>query len=112
VVTLPEIHYNVPGAEIQLEGHYALEGLMRFEGTARMEATVSKMVGGWKGWLLKPADRFFKKDGAGTVVPILIRGPHDAPEFSVDLGRMKKTSPETPGSGDQGTKGPRDQGIR
>ena len=97
VITLPAIHYNVPGADIQLAGHYALEGLMRFEGTARMEATVSKMVGGWKGWLLKPADRLFKKDGAGTVVPILIRGAHDAPEFSVDFGRMKKTSPETPG---------------
>ena len=98
VITLPEIHYNVPGAAIQLQGHYGLEGFMHFDGTARMQATVSQMVGGWKGWLLKPADRFFKKDGAGTVVPILIRGPHDAPEFSVDFSRMKKTSPETPGA--------------
>jgi len=97
VITLPEIHYNVPGAAIQLRGRYALEGFMRFDGTARMEATVSQMVGGWKGWLLKPADRFFKKDGAGTEVPIVIRGPHDAPEFSVDFGRMKKTSPERAG---------------
>ena len=97
VITLPEIRYQVPGADIHLEGHYALEGFMRFEGTARMHATVSQMVGGWKGWLLKPADRFFKKDGAGTEVPILIRGPHDAPEFSLDFGRAKKTSPETPG---------------
>lgn len=97
VIALPEVHYNVPGAAIELQGHYALEGLMHFEGTARMQATVSQMVGGWKGWLLKPADRLFRKDGAGTVVPILIRGPHDAPEFSVDFGRMKHTSPETPG---------------
>ena len=104
VITLPEIHYNVPGAAIQLQGHYALEGFMNFEGTARMQATVSQMVGGWKGLLLKPADRFFRKDGAGTEVPILIRGPHDAPEFSVDFGRMKHTSPETPGNRDQGTK--------
>ena len=103
VITLPAIHYNVPGADIQLQGHYALEGLMRFDGTARMQATVSQMVGGWKGWLLKPADRFFKKEGAGTVVPITIRGAHDAPEFSVDFGRMKKTSPETPGSKEKGT---------
>ncbi len=101
VITLPEIHYKVPGAAIQLEGHYALEGFMRFEGTARMDATVSQMVGGWKGWLLKPADRFFRKNGAGTEVPILIRGPHDAPEFSLDFGRMKHTSPETVGK--QGT---------
>ena len=104
VITLPQIHYRVPGADIELAGKYPLEGFMHFEGTARMQATVSQMVGGWKGWLLKPADRFFKKDGAGTVVPILIRGPHDAPEFSVDFGRMKKTSPETPGAkpGEQG----------
>lgn len=98
VITLPEIHYNVPGAAIQLQGKYALEGFMHFEGTARMQATVSQMVGGWKGWLLKPADRFFKKEGAGTVVPILIRGPHDQPEFSVDFGHMKHTAPQTPGS--------------
>jgi len=103
VITLPEIHYNVPGAAIQLQGRYPLEGFLHFEGTARMQATVSQMVGGWKGMLLKPADRFFKKDGAGTEVPILIRGPHDAPEFSVDFGRMKHTSPEAPGSRDQAT---------
>jgi hypothetical protein len=97
VITLPDIRYNVPGAAIQLQGKYPLEGLMHFDGTARMQATVSQMVGGWKGWLLKPADRFFKKEGAGTMVPILIRGPHDQPEFSIDFGRMKKSSPETPG---------------
>jgi hypothetical protein len=97
VITLPDIHYNVPGAAIELQGKYALEGMMHFDGTARMQATVSQMVGGWKGWLLKPADRFFKKEGSGTVVPILIRGPHDQPEFSVDFGRMKHSSPETPG---------------
>jgi hypothetical protein len=97
VVNLPEIHYDVPGASIQLQGHYALEGFMHFEGTARMQATVSQMVGGWKGVLLKPADRFFKKDGAGTLVPIQIRGPHDSPEFSIDFNRMKKSAPETPG---------------
>ncbi len=97
VINLPEIHYDVPGAAIQLNGYYALEGLMHFEGTARMQATVSQMVGGWKGVLLKPADHFFKKEGAGTLVPIQIRGPHDSPEFSVDLGRLKKSAPETPG---------------
>ena len=104
VITLPDLHYNVPGAAIELKGRYPLEGFMHFDGTARMQATVSKMVGGWKGFLLKPADRFFKKEGSGTVVPILIRGPHDQPEFSIDFGRMKHTSPETPGKA--GTKEP------
>ncbi len=97
VVYLPDLVYSVPGADILLKGKYELDGVMHFDGTARMKATVSQMVGGWKGFLLKPADRFFKKDGAGAVVPIQIRGLHNDPEFGVDLGRMKQSSPETPG---------------
>lgn len=101
VITLPDLEYSVPGADIRLKGTYSLEGFLNFDGTARMNATVSQMVGGWKGFLLKPADRFFKKDGAGTVVPIQIKGTRDAPEFGVNFGRMKRTSPETPGQKQQ-----------
>jgi hypothetical protein len=61
-----------------------------------MQATVSKMVGGWKGLLLKPADRFFKKDGAGTEVPIHIAGTYKNPEFGVDVKGMKYTHPQRP----------------
>jgi len=71
VVTLPALDYTVPGAQIQLKGSYGVEGgALNFDGTAKMEATVSKMLGGWKGLLLSPADRYFKKDGAGTEVGI------------------------------------------
>jgi hypothetical protein len=97
VIALPDLQYDVPGAAIQLEGKYPLEGALAFDGTARMQATVSQMVGGWKGLLLRPADRFFRGEGAGTVVPILIRGPHDAPELSVDFEHLKHTSPQAPG---------------
>jgi hypothetical protein len=55
------------------------------------------MVGGWKGALLKPADRYFKKDGAGTEVPIHVEGTREEPRFGVDLGRMKYTSPQMHG---------------
>ena len=98
VLTLPALAYTVPGALIQLKGTYGVEGgALDFSGTVRTEATVSKMVGGWKGLLLKPADRFFKKDGAGTEVPIRIQGTREDPRFGVDLGRMKSTTPERPG---------------
>jgi hypothetical protein len=97
-IALPDLDYSVPGADIRLNGSYALDGALSFTGTARMEATVSKMVGGWKGLLLKPADRFFQKEGAGTLVPITIKGTRDAPEFGVDFGRMgfKGTKAESP----------------
>ena len=55
-----------------------------------MEASVSKIVGGWKGMLLMPADRYFKKDGAGTEVPIYIRGTRQAPKFGIDFERLKQ----------------------
>jgi AsmA-like protein len=97
IITLPNLTFTVPGADIEANGTYALNGgALDFIGTARMEATVSKMVGGWKGMLLKPADRFFKKDGAGTQVPFHVNGTRKDPQFGVDLKRMKSTTPERP----------------
>jgi hypothetical protein len=97
VVTLPNLEYEVPGAQVTLSGKYSLDGTLHFDGIARMQATVSQMVGGWKGFFLRPADRFFRKNGAGTQVPIKVRGTRDHPDFSVDLGRIGGGShPETP----------------
>jgi hypothetical protein len=98
VITLPRLIYTVPGAEIDLKGTYGIEnGSLNFAGTAKMQATVSQMVGGLMGVLLKPADRFFKKDGAGTEVPIHIGGTRKNPDFGIDFGRMKSTSAQRPG---------------
>jgi len=91
VITLPALKFEVPGAEIELKGAYQIEGgLLNFDGNARMEASVSRMVGGWKGLLISPADRFFKKDGAGTEVPIHIEGSREEPKFGIDFDRMKR----------------------
>lgn len=90
VITLPSLTYTVPGATIQLKGTYGVEGgALDFSGAAKMKATVSEMVGGWKGLLLTPLDRYFKKDGAGTEIPIHIGGTRDKPEFGIDIGRIK-----------------------
>jgi hypothetical protein len=107
VITLPDLMYAVPGAEIDLNGTYRVEGgLLSFKGTAKTDATVSAMVGGWKGVLLKPADRFFEKDGAGTEVPIHVDGTREQPKFGVDLGKMGHTHPQIPGSQNQGPQNP------
>ncbi len=98
VITLPNLKYTVPGAEIDLAGKYGLDGsTLSFTGTARTDATVSKMMGGWKGFLLKPADKLFKKDGAGTVVPIHVDGTEQDPHFGVDFKKIGHTSPQIPG---------------
>lgn len=98
VITLPDLKYTVPGAEIDLSGTYGVNGsTLDFKGSAKTQATISQLVGGWKGVLLKPVDRFFKADGAGMQVPIHIDGTPENPKFGIDLDRMKKTSPERPG---------------
>lgn len=97
VVTLSALEYTVPGAVIDLKGSYAVEGgKLNFAGTAKMDATVSAMVGGWKGLLLKPIDRYFQKDGAGTEVPIHIEGTRENPQFGIDFNRMKGSSAQRP----------------
>lgn len=87
VIALPELTYTVPGANIVMKGTYTLEGGgLDFAGKAKLNATVSQVVGGVWGVLLKPADRFFKKDGAGTELPIHISGTREEPKFGVDFG--------------------------
>lgn len=84
---ISDLNYKVPGAHIQLSGVYSLDGnKFDFHGKARLSATVSQIVGGWKGFLLKPIDPFFKKKGAGAVVPIKVTGTKSSPHFSVDFG--------------------------
>ncbi|MGD0519743.1 MAG: AsmA-like C-terminal region-containing protein [Terracidiphilus sp.] len=98
VITLPSLTYTVPGATIDLKGAYGLDGgALDFTGTAKMQATVSEMVGGWVGSLLKPADRFFKKNGAGTEVPIRIQGTREQPKFGIDFDRKKSSGAVQPG---------------
>jgi hypothetical protein len=93
VITLPELTYTVPGSTIKVNGTYAIDGgAISFTGTAAMQATVSQMIGGFLGVLAKPADRFFKKNGAGTEVPFHVSGTRDDPKFGLDL-LSKKNRP-------------------
>jgi hypothetical protein len=97
VITLPALTYTVPGADIQLKGTYGVEGgALDFTGVAKLNATVSQMVGGVFGVLLKPADRLFKKDGAGTEVPIRIFGTREDPQFAVEFNRLRHKSKTAP----------------
>jgi hypothetical protein len=96
---LPDLDYHVPGADIVVHGAYGLkEGTLGFVGDAKLDASLSQIIGGWKGFLLKPADRYLRKNGAGTDVPIHISGTRKAPEFGVEFNRLgKKDDSDTGG---------------
>jgi hypothetical protein len=87
-ISFSQLQFNVPGTQVNLTGIYSLDGnQFDFHGKARLDAKLSHMVTGWKSILLKPADPFFSKHGAGTEIPVKITGTKSEPHFGADFGR-------------------------
>jgi hypothetical protein len=87
-LTIHNLDYTLPGAKVALDGVYSLDGeQFEFAGKVRTQAMVSQMIKpGWKSMLLKLADPFFKKNGAGAEIPVKISGTKEAPHFGLDFG--------------------------
>ena len=86
LATFEQLHFSVPGADVRLKGKYDLPNEnLDFQGDLRMRAKLSQTVTGKKSFFLKLADPFFKKEGAGSVVPIRISGTRDDPKFALAL---------------------------
>ena len=80
------------GADVRLHGQFALKGEdLDFRGIVRLDATLSQTQTGFKSLVLKLADPFFKKDGAGAVIPIKITGTRDHPSFGLAFGQKDKS---------------------
>jgi hypothetical protein len=88
-LNVPDLHFSLPGANVNLAGSYMLPtGAIDFKGQAKLDATVSQMTTGFKSILLKPIDPLFRRDGAGTLVPIEIGGTRGQPSFKINIGEM------------------------
>ena len=87
-MTLQNLFYAMPGATVRLAGVYTLDGRkFDFTGKVRTDAKLSQMVASrWKSWMLKVADPFFHKHGAGAEIPIKITGTNTSPKFGLDIG--------------------------
>ena len=82
------VTFDVPGATVVLNGRYGLRSeRLAFDGTLRMDATVSQAAGGVKGFFLKVVDPLFKRKGPGSVIPIHVRGTREKPQFGLDWKR-------------------------
>jgi hypothetical protein len=85
VIEFPNLGVRIPGADLDLVGKYLFaQETVDFRGQLRIDAKLSQTQTGWKRWVLKPADRFFAKEGAGMLVRIKIEGTRDQPKFSRD----------------------------
>ena len=86
MLTFSQLRFSVPGTRVEMTGRYSLDGNeFDFHGKARMQAKLSHMMTGWKSLLLKAADPFFQKHGAGTELPVKITGTKSEPKFGLDF---------------------------
>ncbi|MGA7137659.1 MAG: AsmA-like C-terminal region-containing protein [Terriglobales bacterium] len=96
LVSFSQLEFRVPGTRVDLTGTYSLDGKQfDFHGNVRMDAKLSQMVTGWKSILLKPADPFFSKNGAGTEIPVKISGTESEPHFGTDFGHKDDSKNDT-----------------
>jgi AsmA-like C-terminal region len=86
VASFSQLQFMVPGAAIQLKGSYNMRTqAIDMRGKFRMEATLSQTQSGVKHWLLKPFDKFYKKNGAGFEMPITVSGTRTQPEIGAEV---------------------------
>ncbi|HEV8395919.1 MAG TPA: AsmA-like C-terminal region-containing protein [Vicinamibacterales bacterium] len=86
VLRLPGLQFSVKGARVDLDGRYTLRSQgLDFTGALRLDAPVSRTVTGFKSILLRPIDPLFRRNGAGTLLPIRISGTVNQPDFGVDM---------------------------
>ncbi|MFZ0035891.1 MAG: hypothetical protein WAK91_00610 [Candidatus Acidiferrales bacterium] len=85
--TFSNLGFDVSGAKVQLTGTYNLENEnLDFRGHLLLNAKLSQLTTGTKSFLLRPFDSIFKKNGAGTSLPIKISGTRSNPSFGLDIG--------------------------
>ena len=86
VMTIPQLDYQMPGAQVTMTGHIELVGSRyEFHGKVRTAATASQMTTGWKSLLLIPFDGLLKKNGAGVELPIQMTGVGSAYDLRLDF---------------------------
>jgi hypothetical protein len=88
-----DLNFAMPGATVRLAGVYTLDGKkFDFTGKVRTDAKLSQMVASrWKSWMLKVADPFFHKHGAGAEIPVKVTGTNTAPKFGLDIGHKDRS---------------------
>jgi AsmA-like C-terminal region len=85
VIAFRRLKFSITGAVLALDGKYGLDKeTLDFHGKLRIRAKLSQTTTGFKSFILKAVDPFFRKKGA-TELPIKITGSRVHPRFGLDL---------------------------
>jgi hypothetical protein len=91
VMTMTDLTFSVPGAEVALDGTLGLVSkALDFRGVAELDAKLSEMTTGVPSTVLEFADLLFARDGKGAVFPVKITGTTDDPKVGLELGKLFK----------------------
>jgi hypothetical protein len=93
ILTLPNVKFQVPGADVSLRGTYKLaQEDLDLHGKLEMKAKLSQTTTGAKSLFLKVVDPFFSKGDKGTVLPIKITGSLQHLSYGLDRGHKDDTN--------------------
>lgn len=96
-ISFRDLKFGVTGARVELAGTYGLrDERLDFHGTLRLQAKLSQATSGFKSFLLKPFDPFFRKNGK-TVLPIRVTGTRGQPSFGLDFHHKRDEARSEPG---------------
>jgi hypothetical protein len=88
-MSFSRLNFQVPGVMVEMKGTYGLRSeQLSFVGDVRLQATVSHLVGGLRRWAIVPFDPIFKKNGAGTYLPVHVEGAKSHPEIKLDWKKV------------------------
>jgi hypothetical protein len=88
-LTFSKLQFVIPGVNAQVRGSYGLEsGALDFSGDVRLQAHVSQTMTGVNRVLLKPVDPLLARHGAGTYLPVNVKGTREHPQIKLDLGKI------------------------
>ena len=105
LMTFRSMSFDVPGANVEIAGDYDMDkDVIDFHGALKLDAKMSQTMTGWKRWVLRPADPFFAKHGAGTYLRIKVDGTSKQPKFGLDRKRGAGTESKTAQNSDRETK--------
>jgi hypothetical protein len=90
VVTTPGLNFDVAGAKARLSGTFNLHSsAVHLVGNVKTQADIAHDATGWKSILLKPLAPFFRKKGAGAVIPIAVTGTPGNYKVTQNIGHTK-----------------------
>ena len=87
VIDFSRLSYKLPGAQVNLEGTYSLDGqVFDFRGHVLTDVPLARMVQSrWASLALRVVSPFFRRSGGGADIPVRISGTKSAPRFGLDV---------------------------